>query len=77
MPDGPDATGYNWAMPSSHRVEIHRAVALQRIARAWDKRPDLTLGELIAEATYGEPALRSMTDEQLLGLIEKLVLLRS
>ena len=37
-------------MSSTARGEFSRANTLARIAIAWDKRPDLTFGELIARA---------------------------
>jgi hypothetical protein len=35
-------------MGSTLKVDTRRAMYLERIGRTWDKRPDLTFGELLA-----------------------------
>jgi hypothetical protein len=63
---------------STTRLSTHRATILARLAAAWDKRPDLTLGELLAKATGQQdddgPMYR-LGDVKLAEEIERFVLL--
>jgi len=54
--------------------EVHRALLLGRIAKAWDKRPDLSFGEILA-ASIDDTALGIMTDTEIAEAIERFVLL--
>lgn len=57
-----------------------RALILHRIAAAWDKRPDMRLGQLLVEVAYSyidpESSIHSMEDMKLAELVERYVLLR-
>lgn len=61
-------------MGSTLTTENHRALILERFAKAWDKRKDLSLGELIA-AAVDDTAIGLMTDVQLAEAVERYVLL--
>lgn len=61
-------------MPSTLRNDTRRALTLERIAKAWDKRPDLSLGELLAGA-MDDRALALMSDTEIVEGIERFVLL--
>ena len=69
-------------MPSTLRNDTRRAVLLARIATSWDKRPGLTLGQLLREALRGMPGiekiedLASLDDAQIAEAIERFVLLK-
>lgn len=73
-------------MGSTARTEVSRATMLARIAVAWDKRPSLSLGELLARslahstlAKVGEPEafarLEAFDDAYLAEAVERFVLL--
>ena len=61
-------------MPSTLRNDTRRALTLERIAKAWDKRADLSLGELFA-AALDDAAIGLMTDTEIVEAIERYVLL--
>jgi len=72
------------AMPDktvSGRFDPHRAVLMGRLAKAWDKRSDLGLVELLRAATehYGilPEHLLLIDDKRLIELVERFVLLGS
>jgi hypothetical protein len=71
---------------STARTDVSRANTLARIAVAWDKRPSLSFGELLARslahstlARVGEPAafdrLEAFDDSYLAEAVERFVLL--
>jgi hypothetical protein len=73
-------------MISTSRTEVKRANLLARIAVAWDKRPELSFGELIARslahstlAQIGTPEtfarLEAFDDGYLAEAVERFVLL--
>jgi len=55
------------------KMENHRANILGRIAVAWDKRPDLSLGELIA-VSLDDEAIGIMSDDAVVVAIEHYVM---
>jgi len=71
-------------MGSTLKNDISAALFLERIARSWDKRRDLTLGQLLYEALQEQFAtdqpvevavnLRRLTDTQVAEAIERFVL---
>ena len=61
-------------MASTLRNDTRRALTLERIAKAWDKRADLSLGELFA-AALDDAAIGLMTDTEIVEAIERYVLL--
>lgn len=61
-------------MGSTQRHNTARALFLERLAKAWDKRPDLTFGELIA-ASVDDAAIGIMSDVEVATAIERFVLL--
>lgn len=66
-------------MSSSATIDIKRVIVLQRIAKAWDKRPDLSLGALVARSWSvledRVEDLGAIDDDKLIELIERFVLL--
>jgi hypothetical protein len=62
-------------MTSTLRNDTRRALALERLAKAGDKRADLTLGQLLAGALDGGPDLRTLSDTELVEAVERFVLL--
>lgn len=58
------------ARHSTERLEVHRALVLSRVLKAWEMRPDITLGELFAEAF---PSLERVRVTRDLDLVEELV----
>ena len=71
-------------MGSTLRNDVSGAIILERIAKSWDKRRDLTLGQLLYEALQeqigtDQPVevavnLRRLTDVQLSEAVERFVL---
>jgi hypothetical protein len=61
-------------MSSTLRNDTRRALALARIATAGDKRPDLSLGELIA-SSLDVTKLARMGDTEIAEAVERFVLL--
>lgn len=63
-------------MGSTARTENHRAIVLSRLAVAWDKRPGLTLGQLLDRglATVLRE-LDAIDDESLVEAVDRFVLL--
>jgi hypothetical protein len=72
-------------VPSTLRNDTRRAVALGRIATAWDKKPELRFGQLLVLALQADnespifevtvDTIERMDDTQLAELIERYVLL--
>lgn len=71
-------------MGSTLRNDISAALFLERIAKSWDKRRDLTLGQLLYESLQDHVGhdvpldvavnLRRLTDTQIAEAIERFVL---
>ena len=61
-------------MGSTARNDFRPAMFLERIARAWDKRRDLTFGALLAGALDGSPSPRDLLDEEIALAIERFVM---
>jgi hypothetical protein len=71
-------------MGSTLRNDVSGAIILERVAKSWDKRRDLTLGQLLYEALQGQIGtdqpvevavnLRRLTDVQLSEAVERFVL---
>jgi hypothetical protein len=71
-------------MGSTLRNDVSGAIILERIAKSWDKRRDLTLGQLLYEALQDQIGtdqpvevavnLRRLTDVQLSEAVERFVL---
>jgi hypothetical protein len=71
-------------MGSTLRNDVSGAIILERIAKSWDKRRDLTLGQLLYEALQDQIGtdqpvevavnLRRLTDAQLSEAVERFVL---
>jgi hypothetical protein len=59
----------------------HRIVILERLAKAWEKQPDMRLGQLLIEALAYQhitpETLRTLDDRRLCELVEHFVLLGS
>ena len=58
---------------------MRRALFLERLAKAWDKSPDMRMGQLLVEALgmqgpFDVLALRTIDDSQLAEAIERFVL---
>lgn len=63
-------------MATNQAFDAHKAVVLERILRAWEKCPDLSLGELIdAACIFGGRHLLNANDEDLCGEVERFALL--
>jgi hypothetical protein len=61
---------------STHKHNLHRALALERLLRSWDKAPEKRLGQLIVDGLgmdtmFDVLLLRSIPDEELLEAIER------
>lgn len=63
------------AVGSTLRNDTSKALLLERFAKAWDKRPDLTFGQLIDYATADFVDLDLETDSTIIQAIERFVLL--
>jgi hypothetical protein len=75
----------------SHTTDKHdvgKAIFLERLLKAWEKAPDMRLGQLIIESLVGEKnikgaeafmiiTLRHLEDSQLAEAIERYVLTRA
>ena len=71
-------------MGSTLRNDVSGAIILERLAKSWDKRRDLTLGQLLYEALQEQVGtdqpvevavnLRRLTDVQLSEAVERFVL---
>lgn len=59
---------------STMRNDTRRALLLERLAKAWDKRADLSFGELLVGA-MDDRALALMTDTEIAESVERFVLL--
>jgi hypothetical protein len=63
-------------MGSTLRNDTSKALFLERIARAWDKRPELTFGQLLDFATSAfTTGLLHATDTEIIQAVEHFVLL--
>ncbi len=63
-------------MAITQSTKVTRAVFLGRIAESWEKRPDLSFGELLA-AAIDDSALGIMSDAEIAHAIERFLLLGS
>jgi hypothetical protein len=67
-------------MATTLKTTTGGAIFLERIARAWDKRDDLTFGQLIYESLVGDHPLdaainlRRLDDRQIAEAVERFVL---
>lgn len=59
-------------MGSTARNDTRRALFLERLARSWDKRPDLTFGEILGGA-FKADVFEHMTDDVLAQVVEHFV----
>lgn len=64
-------------MGSTLRNDTRKALFLERLARAWDKRPDLHFGELLRNALASGPPLllHERTDTEIVEAVERYVLI--
>lgn len=73
------SSGERPAPRSTLRFEAHRAVVLDRVARAWEKTPQKRLGELLAHALEHArmlpEQLEALPDDRLCELLERAALL--
>ena len=61
-------------MGSTLRNDTRHAVILSRIAKAWDKRADLTLMELLEGALGAASPALALSDDELAEKIERFVM---
>jgi hypothetical protein len=66
-------------MSSTDKFDMRRALFLERLAKAWDKEPDMRMGHLLVEALgmqgpFDVLSLRTIEDSQLVEAIERYVL---
>lgn len=63
-------------MGTMRNFDAHKAVILERILRAWEKSPDMKLGELFrAAADFSGKELDGLSDEELCVIVERFTLL--
>lgn len=58
-------------MASTLRADVHRAQFLARLAKSWDKRPDLSFGELLSGALE---IPKTLSDEEIAKTVERFVM---
>lgn len=66
-------------MASTDKFDMRRALFLERLVKAWDKAPDMRMGQLLVEALgmqgpFDVLSLRTLEDMQLAEAIERFVL---
>jgi hypothetical protein len=65
--------------PSGRFENPHRVVILERLGKAWDKMPELRIGQLVLEAlecaNMRPEILRTLDDKRLAEIVEHYVLL--
>jgi hypothetical protein len=55
---------YDARMPSLQKFDTNKAIFVSRLLKAWDKLPNLTFGELLAESLGFEgQAMRGLTND--------------
>jgi hypothetical protein len=71
-------SGSKHARVSTTRFDPHRVVVLERLSKAWDKAPEMRLGEMLLEALEAmnmtPEVLRTLDDKRLAELVERYVL---